>query len=57
MCEVVSSLLNLGLALELIIWNDVFKILQQYHSNTLNPKKFMDQRWQDMVQFNGPTLP
>jgi hypothetical protein len=50
LCEVVPSLSCLGLALlELIIWNDLFKLLQGYHSNTLNPKKLMDQRWLDMV--------
>jgi hypothetical protein len=50
MSKVVPSLLCLALALfELIIWNDLFKLLQRYHSNTFDPKKLMDQRWFDMV--------
>ncbi len=39
MCECVLSILCFGLPfLELFIWNDLFKLLQGYHSNILDPK-------------------
>ncbi len=55
LCETIPSLSCLGLALlKLFVCNDLFKLLQGYHSNTLDSKKLMDQRWPHMVQFNEP---
>jgi hypothetical protein len=58
LCEAITSFSSLGLAhFELIIYNNLFKALQWYHSNTLDPKKLMYQWCPDMVQFSAPTLP
>ncbi len=43
MCEGVLNILCFCFPfIELFIWNDLFKLLQGYHSNILDPKKCYD---------------